>query len=113
MMMMMSMDQSSAKTKLGGSLKVPSVHELVKQNPATVPPRYLRRPDQHLPTADSSLEIPVIDMQNLLSGDDRNTVASSSELRKLNFACKEWGFFQVINSPLVYFLLFILNFIFK
>nr|KYP57143.1 Protein SRG1 [Cajanus cajan] len=40
----------------------------------------------------STLEIPVIDMQNLLSHE-----SGSSELDKLHLACKEWGFFQLIN----------------
>jgi len=39
-----------------------------------------------------SSEIPVIDL-SLLS--NRNT----KELLKLDIACKDWGFFQVINSP--------------
>lgn len=88
----------SAKTKLGGSLKVPSVQELANQNPASVPPRYVR-PDQDPPftplahsSCSSAAEIPVIDMQILVSGDVHNI---NSELQKLNLACKEWGFFQV------------------
>ncbi|KAG4978083.1 hypothetical protein AAZX31_13G246700 [Glycine max] len=42
--------------------------------------------------ANSSLEIPVIDMQRLLSVE-----SGSSELDKLHPACREWGFFQLIN----------------
>ncbi|PHT36643.1 hypothetical protein CQW23_24343 [Capsicum baccatum] len=37
-------------------------------------------------------QIPVIDMEQLLHGHDHD-----SELERLHFACKEWGFFQVVN----------------
>ncbi|PQP96222.1 protein SRG1-like [Prunus yedoensis var. nudiflora] len=39
-------------------------------------------------------EIPFIDMQKLLS---QESTDSESELAKLHFACKEWGFFQLVN----------------
>ncbi|GFP91249.1 protein srg1 [Phtheirospermum japonicum] len=80
-------------TKLGSSLKVPIVQELAKKTLATVPPRYVRL-DQPLPSnLSSSLpEIPVIDFQKLFDVDFMDI-----ELHKLHNACKEWGFFQVIN----------------
>ncbi|KAJ4726529.1 2-oxoglutarate (2OG) and Fe(II)-dependent oxygenase superfamily protein [Melia azedarach] len=79
---------------LGGSLLVPCVQELAKKTIAVVPSRYIR-PEQEAPIiSDDALisEIPVIDMQSLLSGELEN-----SELAKLDFACKEWGFFQLVN----------------
>ncbi|KAK7244080.1 hypothetical protein RIF29_38898 [Crotalaria pallida] len=77
------------------SLLVPSVQELAKQNIPTVPPRYIQ--PQHednlvITEYDGVLEIPVIDMKNLLSIE-----YGISELDKLHLACKEWGFFQVVN----------------
>ncbi|KAL0328936.1 UNVERIFIED_CONTAM: protein SRG1 [Sesamum calycinum] len=80
--------------KLGGSLPVPVVQELAKQNLATVPPRYVR-PDQHQQmilsnSLSSSSQIPVIDMQKL-----SDEYLMDSELQALHNACQEWGFFQV------------------
>ncbi|KAH9723499.1 protein SRG1 [Citrus sinensis] len=80
--------------KIGGSLLVPCVQELVKNPMLVVPPRYIR-PDQDSPiNSDDTLisQIPVIDMQSLLSEESMD-----SELAKLDFACKEWGFFQLVN----------------
>ncbi|ESR65934.1 hypothetical protein CICLE_v10010627mg [Citrus x clementina] len=59
----------------------------------TVPPRYVRPEIDHplIRNDESSAEqLPVIDMHKLVSGDD-------SELEKLDRACKDWGFFQLIN----------------
>ncbi|KAL2252153.1 UNVERIFIED_CONTAM: Protein SRG1 [Sesamum indicum] len=83
-------------TNLGGSLPVPIVQELAKEESATVPPRYVR-PDQHqqlvLSSLDSSFpQIPVIDMQKF---SDIHTM--DSELHALHDACQEWGFFQLMN----------------
>ncbi|RVX10889.1 Protein SRG1 [Vitis vinifera] len=81
-------------TSLGGSLPVPCVQELAKKTLTTVPPRYLR-PEQDPPflsdssTTCSSIHAPVIDFNRLVSGDSMD-----SELDKLHYACKEWGFFQ-------------------
>ncbi|KAH9779412.1 protein SRG1 [Citrus sinensis] len=80
--------------KIGGSLLVPCVQELVKNPMLVVPPRYIR-PDQDSPlNSDDTLisQIPVIDMQSLLSEESMD-----SELAKLDFACKDWGFFQLVN----------------
>lgn len=82
-------------------LKVPSVQELVKQSPTSVPPRYIR-PDQDPPfishSPDNPLQqLPVIDLQRLLSGSGNNEDLMNSELRKLDSACREWGFFQLVN----------------
>ncbi|KAJ4849952.1 hypothetical protein Tsubulata_004843, partial [Turnera subulata] len=85
------------KISLGRSLLVPCVQELAKEPLPAIPPRYVR-PDQDPPfisTTSSSLpQLPVIDKQRLLSRDDMDY---SDELQKLDHACKEWGFFQLIN----------------
>ncbi|KAJ9160223.1 hypothetical protein P3X46_025644 [Hevea brasiliensis] len=81
-------------TKLGSSLLVPCVQELAKKPLTKVPPRYLR-PDEDSPiisNAASLPQVPVIDMQKLFSQD-----FIDSELDELHLACKNWGFFQLIN----------------
>ncbi|XP_055961677.1 protein SRG1-like [Mercurialis annua] len=73
------------------SLPVPYVQDLAKKSLATVPSRYVR-PDQDPPfRSDSSSpgQVPIIDMNKLLS--------EESELDKFHNACKDWGFFQLIN----------------
>ncbi|ESR55574.1 hypothetical protein CICLE_v10023680mg [Citrus x clementina] len=65
--------------KIGGSLLVPCVQELVKNPMLVVPPRYI-----------------LIDMQSLLYEESMD-----SELAKLDFACKEWGFFQLVNHGVI------------
>jgi hypothetical protein len=75
------------------SLLVPSVQELAKNDKISiVPPRYIQpqHEDYVLSQVDTNLQIPVIDMHNLLSVE-----FGSSELIKLHLACKDWGFFQV------------------
>ncbi|XP_027928169.1 protein SRG1-like [Vigna unguiculata] len=82
----------------GTSLLVPSVQELAKQNLVSIPQRYIQ-PQNHQQMLHISqqpnvgtLQIPVIDMHRLLSQE-----SGTSELDKLHLACKEWGFFQLIN----------------
>ncbi|KAJ0080709.1 hypothetical protein Patl1_10261 [Pistacia atlantica] len=83
--------QEEAAVKFGKSLIVPSVQELAKQPIVDIPPRYIRsHEDPPIATHDSCLpSVPVIDLQKLASVD--------YELERLHLACKEWGFFQVIN----------------
>ncbi|XAR66645.1 Thebaine 6-O-demethylase [Bertholletia excelsa] len=82
-------------TRLGGSLEVPVVQELAKGSLTQLPERYVH-PDQEPPTIGSlPSQIPVIDFQTLiLCGEDE---ANNPELKKLHHACKDWGFFQLIN----------------
>lgn len=79
------------------SILVPCVQELAKESLEKVPHRYIRPFDDQdrpiLPHDDrvhDDLQVPIIDMEALLSVDGQ-------ELQKLHFACQEWGFFQVIN----------------
>lgn len=79
---------------LAPSLPVPNVQEMVKRDPLEVPERYLRNKEE-MPkcahnTSHLSSEIPIIDFSLLSQG-------SQEELMKLDLACKDWGFFQVIN----------------
>ncbi|KAL2349081.1 hypothetical protein Fmac_003081 [Flemingia macrophylla] len=75
----------------GTSLLVPSVYEMAKQSITKVPEQYLQ-PNQDLPIKSNTIlpQVPVIDLKNLLSED-------VPELEKLDHACREWGFFQLIN----------------
>ncbi|KAK8542232.1 hypothetical protein V6N12_014833 [Hibiscus sabdariffa] len=77
----------------GKSLPVPSVQELVRNDPHSVPEKYIQH-HQDRPVvpdmASSSFDIPIIDFALLAKGDEHET-------RKLDLACKDWGFFQIIN----------------
>ncbi|KAK7324481.1 hypothetical protein VNO77_28055 [Canavalia gladiata] len=82
---------------LGTSIVVPSVQELAKQNISNVPARYIQSQQSEdmvvVSEADHHvLKIPIIDMQRLLSVE-----SGASELTKLHLACKDWGFFQLVN----------------
>ncbi|XP_061345872.1 protein SRG1-like [Gastrolobium bilobum] len=82
----------SQNGKLGTSIVVPSVQELAKQTLTKVPERYVR-PNQDPPIVSNTIplpQVPVIDLNKLLFED-------GTELEKLDHACKEWGFFQLIN----------------
>ncbi|CAN1140766.1 Protein SRG1 [Linum perenne] len=84
-------------SKLGSSLLVPSVQELAKSSTLTdVPLRYIRDPphdeEEQLLDDDDDYEVPIIDMEKLLSPQ-----SMPCELSKLHFASTHWGFFQLIN----------------
>ncbi|XP_059656744.1 S-norcoclaurine synthase 1-like [Cornus florida] len=74
----------------GGSLPVDNVQTLASKKPKDIPNRYIR-PEVELDiiSVDESLRIPVIDMSKLPGDTD--------ELSKLHHACKDSGFFQLIN----------------
>ena len=84
------------------SIIVPSVQEMVKEKMVTtVPPRYVRPDQDKTEVTDGSglnTEIPIIDMKRLCS-----STTMGSEVEKLDFACKEWGFFQVNPQTFYYF----------
>lgn len=76
------------------SLTVPFVQEIAKEALKSVPERYVRPHDERpiLSNITPLPEIPVVDLSKLLSQDHKG-----NELEKLHRACKEWGFFQLIN----------------
>ncbi|WCJ27339.1 2-oxoglutarate (2OG) and Fe(II)-dependent oxygenase superfamily protein [Euphorbia peplus] len=80
--------------KFGSSLELPCVQELVKKPLITVPSRYVRRDQDSpvVPDTDSVPQVPLIDMDRLSSQEFKNL-----ELENLHQACKDWGFFQLIN----------------
>ncbi|XVE61920.1 hypothetical protein DITRI_Ditri06bG0076900 [Diplodiscus trichospermus] len=75
------------------SVPVPNVQELVRKDPFQVPEKYIRDQENRPKDADMShlsSFIPVIDLSLLLMG-------NVDELNKLDLACQQWGFFQVVN----------------
>ncbi|CBI33960.3 unnamed protein product, partial [Vitis vinifera] len=73
-----------------GSLPVENVQALASSNSDDMPLWYLRSELQSEEVlVDESLQIPTIDMRKLMVEDD--------EMGKVQSACKEWGFFQLIN----------------
>ncbi|KAK2993898.1 hypothetical protein RJ640_012772 [Escallonia rubra] len=88
------MEPPKEEVNFGRSIIVPSVQELAKEPISKIPSRYLRHdPDRPIASNDTLLpSVPVIDVERLVFGD-----SVDSELGRLHSACKEWGFFQVIN----------------
>ncbi|CAL5411573.1 unnamed protein product [Camellia sinensis] len=87
----------------GKSLIVPSVQELAKVAINKIPPRYVREDQKQDPPVITSSEqvfvppvVPVIDLQSLVSSSEGDHM-DSHELERLHSACKDWGFFQVVN----------------
>ncbi|KAL7243331.1 hypothetical protein ACSBR1_015680 [Camellia fascicularis] len=87
----------------GKSMIVPSVQELAKVAINKIPPRYVREDQKQDPAVITSSEqvfvppvVPVIDLQSLVSSSDGDHM-DSHELERLHSACKDWGFFQVVN----------------
>ncbi|XP_009109220.2 protein SRG1 isoform X2 [Brassica rapa] len=76
------------------SIIVPSVQEMVKEKlTTTVPPRYVRSDlDKGDIDGDLRTKIPIIDMNLLCS-----LTSMDAEIHKLDLACKDWGFFQLVN----------------
>ncbi|KAK7401736.1 hypothetical protein VNO78_13448 [Psophocarpus tetragonolobus] len=79
---------------------VPSVQELAKHNLSTVPQRYIQPQHEDIVVlsdeANGSLEIPVIDLQSLLS-----EPFGGSEFTKLHLAYKEWLVNHGVSSYLL------------
>ena len=81
--------------ELGSCLPVPSVQELIAEEKlTTIPLRYVH-PNQDSPFTTTShtnslLQVPIIDMNNLLS---QENYVINSELQNLDLASKQWGFF--------------------
>ncbi|KAL3522613.1 hypothetical protein ACH5RR_015447 [Cinchona calisaya] len=88
------MESSAEFVNFGKSIIVPSVQELSKERISKIPPRYVHHDQESPIVSHENLlpTVPVIDIQALLSENSMD-----SELEKLHLACKEWGFFQVVN----------------
>ncbi|OWM64103.1 S-norcoclaurine synthase 1-like [Punica granatum] len=81
-------------SNFGGSLPVENVQDLAAKCSEEVPARYLRSTCELGEVwLGESLQIPIIDLSKL-SG---NQAEDQHELEKLHLACKEWGFFQLLN----------------
>lgn len=95
----MDFSDSEVEVNFGKSIIVPSVQELAKQPITKIPSRYIHPvhnpPPPPLSPSPATLSVPIIDIVKLISPDSGNT-----ELESLHSACKEWGFFQVINHGL-------------
>ncbi|KAI7748147.1 hypothetical protein M8C21_012910 [Ambrosia artemisiifolia] len=93
----------SKGTIFGVSLPVPNVQEIAKKPLQRVPPRYIR-PDEDSPVISSlpssRTQVPIIDIERLSSQEFVH-----SEVEKLHLACRDWGFFQLINHEVNYSLL--------
>ncbi|KAI3870384.1 hypothetical protein MKW92_047828 [Papaver armeniacum] len=93
------MEETAKMIKLGNGLSVPIVQELAKSLSEEIPSRFICT-DQDpviIGSASSSIideTVPVIHLQNLLSPEPSTR---KLELNRLHSACKEWGFFQVVN----------------
>ncbi|GLJ33684.1 hypothetical protein SUGI_0676930 [Cryptomeria japonica] len=76
---------------------VESVQELALKKPNEIPQRYIRSEDERPSSTllPSLLTVPVIDMEKLLLPSDSNE--RQKEMGILSKACKDWGFFQVVN----------------
>ncbi|MCL7034551.1 hypothetical protein MKW94_000705 [Papaver nudicaule] len=92
--------ETAKLVKLGNGFSVPNVQELAKHTTsAEVPSRYICT-DQDpviINGAWSAIDdemVPTIDLGNLLSPEP---ITRKSELDNLHSACKDWGFFQVVN----------------
>ncbi|KAE8661863.1 S-norcoclaurine synthase 1 [Hibiscus syriacus] len=81
--------QNTIELEQFGYLPAENVQSLASKNLKNIPSRYIR-PDveSDVVSTDESLLIPVIDLSKLDHDDG---------LKKLHFACKDWGFFQLIN----------------
>ncbi|CAN1799436.1 Protein SRG1 [Linum perenne] len=90
------MDSTKSTSSFGSSLLVPSVQELVKHHNTggSIPSRYIRPEllDQHVVSQYDGPEVPIVDLEKLI---DESSM--DSELQKLHSACKDWGFFQLVN----------------
>ncbi|KAK7331428.1 hypothetical protein VNO77_25653 [Canavalia gladiata] len=78
-----------------------SVQELIKKPLISVPKRYIQQHNHEPSFHDETIchAIPTISMKNLIHGE-----ATELELEKLNSACRDWGFFQLVEhgiSPLM------------
>ncbi|XP_020587305.1 S-norcoclaurine synthase 1-like [Phalaenopsis equestris] len=78
--------------ELASTKPVLNVQELAQSG--EVPKRYFRPEAEGNPVAyGDDVELPVIDLTKLLDPE----LINQEELSRLGFACREWGFFQLVN----------------
>ncbi|KAK7412534.1 hypothetical protein VNO78_03998 [Psophocarpus tetragonolobus] len=79
-----------------------NIQEIIKNPLTSVPQRYIQLPYNEpstLPDENLGQTLPTINLNRLIHGED-----TQLELQKLNSACRDWGFFQLVGhgiSPLV------------
>ncbi|KAK7260566.1 hypothetical protein RIF29_26718 [Crotalaria pallida] len=86
---------SSQVNVFGNTYSVLGVMDMAKKPEMGIPDNYIRPEREALIRCDESTplpEIPILDFKSLVCGNNRDT-----ELEKLYTACKDWGFFQVVN----------------
>ncbi|GMY08225.1 probable 2-oxoglutarate-dependent dioxygenase At5g05600 [Fagus crenata] len=75
------------------------VQSLSDSGVPVIPDRYVKppteRPSINSDIAASDVNIPIIDLQGLLYGDDHNL--RTTILAQISDACRNWGFFQILN----------------
>jgi isopenicillin N synthase-like dioxygenase len=75
------------------------VQSLSDSGVPVIPDRYVKppteRPSINSDIAASDVNIPIIDLQGLLYGDDHNL--RTTILAQISDACRNWGFFQIVN----------------
>ncbi|GLJ26834.1 hypothetical protein SUGI_0524210 [Cryptomeria japonica] len=85
-------------TQIDTSFKVDDVQELAKLKREDVPQRYIRPLQERIGctalSVPPALNVPLIDMAKILSP---HHSTKQPEMIRLAQACKEWGFFQVLN----------------
>ncbi|ONK73571.1 uncharacterized protein A4U43_C04F33030 [Asparagus officinalis] len=83
------------EVEVGGAAKAPNVQVLAAKvaidSTVEVPKRYIRPEINDEPMAEF-VDLPVIDFNRLMDPE-----LSQEESLKLNHACEEWGFFQLVN----------------
>ncbi|KAK9095416.1 hypothetical protein Scep_026885 [Stephania cephalantha] len=83
------------KGKEYGSIPVPNVQYIATKELKEIPSRYIQpKSDIDRVSIDETREIPVIDLQNLLHDQGGE---SGDQMATFHKACKDWGFFQLIN----------------
>ncbi|ONK56380.1 uncharacterized protein A4U43_C10F7870 [Asparagus officinalis] len=88
------------KSKAIGSLPVPNVQSLSEEfhGSESIPLRYLRAEAELDPVvSDDDWEIPIVDFSRLIDPE-----LSAQESARLHLACRDWGFFQLINHNIPY-----------
>ncbi|KAI3691733.1 hypothetical protein L6452_31535 [Arctium lappa] len=88
-------DEIINRSDYGGSIPVDNVQSLASKDLKHIPIRYVRSEiESEEVVTDESLQIPVIDISKLSIAEKHGY---DDELAKLHVACRDWGFFQLIN----------------